>query len=425
MGYGFEGKSLVDFLLKLLPSELVVFDEKNKELDEIHQDEDVVIKHGLLDDIDFSSFDFVFRSPGIKIEKINCPQDKITSLSNLFFEYKKGKSVIVTGTKGKSTTVLLIEQILKQNNKKVFVGGNIKLDPLDFVGQLDDESYTVLEMSSFQLQDFTGIADYAVVLPLFPDHLDYHDDARDYYKSKSKAFTNSDQTVVVSSEENKTILDLEKLANKEIIFSLNKSDTSCYKERDSIVCSGKLISEGVENFCKFHKIPTIDFVAAASFAYAEDLVIDIDQLKESFHKLPFRIELVKQKSNVKFFNDSASTNPVSTIAAIDQMHGSTALLLGGSSKGLSFEDLTDEIVKGNTISAVYLFGESRAQIEESLRRKGYRGMLRSYKTLSEVIGNLDLTEVGNVLFSPAFASFDQYENYTERANEFNTLVKNL
>jgi len=425
LGYGFEGKSLTDFLLKLSPSKLVIFDEKNENLEQEHQEKEVTIKRGSFIDLDLSDFDFVFRSPGVKIEKVNCAQDKITSLVNLFFEYKKGKSIIVTGTKGKSTTVLLIEQILKQNGKKVFVGGNIKLNPLNFIGQLDRESYSVLEMSSFQLQDFKGVSDYAVILPLFPDHLDYHNNVDGYYKSKSKAFSNSDQTIVIISEENMTVLDLEKFANKIIIFSSNKSDALCYEDRDSIICDDKVIAEKASDFCEFHKIPIIDFVAATAFAFAEGLKINIEELKKNFKKLPFRIELVQQKSGVKFFNDSASTNPVSTIVAIDQMRRPTALLLGGSSKGLNFENLTDEIIKKRIISSVYLFGESRAHIEESLRAKKYQGTIKSFASLRQVIENLDLGKVENVLFSPAFASFDQYENYTERANEFNELVKNL
>ncbi len=425
LGYGFEGKSLVDFLLKLSPSKLIIFDEKSKELGKEHQEKGLTIEQGLFANLDLSEFDFVFRSPGIKIERVNCPSSRITSLTNLFFELLKGKSIIVTGTKGKSSTVLLLEQILKQNDKKVLIGGNIRVNPLNFIDQLDDNSYSILELSSFQLEDFNGVADYAIVLPLFPDHLDYHNDVDNYYKSKSKAFTNSDQTVVISSEENKEMLDLGNIANKVIIFSKKNTDVSCYENQDSVICEGSVVVDGVDGFCEFHKTPVINLIAAATFAFAEDLKINVDQLKNSFKKLPFRIELIKQKQGVKFYNDSASTNPISTVTAIDQMMGSTAILLGGSSKGLEIESLVDRIIKGNTVSSVYLFGGSREQLKKTLEEKKYQGVIKSFETLREVMENLELSKVENVLFSPAFASFDQYENYAERANEFNTLVENL
>jgi len=405
-GYGTEGKSLATFLIKKEPDQIVIFDEKISDLEPMHESECISIEQKAVSDVDFSKFDVVFRSPGVKKEDINCPDEKISTLTNLFFSLARGKIVGVTGTKGKSTTVLLIQSILKSNSKQVFVGGNIGDSPLDFIDQLTEKSYSILELSSFQLMDLRESPDVAVILPVFPDHLDYHQDLGEYISAKKKIFSNSEKVKVICAKENEKILNLSKQKNEIIFYSVEESNSDINQVAASC------------------QVPKIDVVAAFAFAKGEGLDADREAVGENFKKLHFRIELIGEIKGVKFYNDSASTNPISTQKAIEIIEGDTALILGGQSKGLDIGVLCKRIVDERKIKAIYLFGRECENIKKELEKLKYDRRLTCAGTLAEVFHCLDLG-VENILFSPAFASFDQYENYQKRGEHFNNLFEEL
>lgn len=405
IGYGIEGKSLTSFLIVTDPESIDVFDEKDVQLDDRQSSSKISFTKAKLSELDLSSYDYVFRSPGIKPEALNCPREKISTLTNLFFSLAKGKIVAVTGTKGKSTTVLLIEEVLKSNKKEVFTGGNIGKSMLDFIDKLSDASYSVLELSSFQLQDLKYSPHIAVILPIFPDHLDYHINLNEYLEAKKRVFSSSDKTKIICFEGNRDILQLDEISNPKTFFSLN--DVSPEGREFSIDC----------------QIPQIDVVAAATFAQTEGLSIDFDQIKSTFKKLPFRIEKIGKINEVNFYNDSASTNPISTQSAIDILDGGILLIMGGSSKGIDIDELCRNISTGSKVQSIYLFGRERENVKNLFDKYGYDRKMTSLESLDDVFNSLDLSGVRNVLFSPTFASFDQYRNYKERGEHFNRLFE--
>ena len=424
LGYQVEGKSLVNFLLSKDPAKIEVFDEKEVDLLDSHRLSGVELVISNFTEVDFSGFDFVFRSPGIKLDKLNVSHDKVSSLTNLFFEYNIGKTICVTGTKGKSTTVLLIEQILKNNEKKVFVAGNIGKSSLDYLDQISEDSYVILELSSFQLQDFTGKPDYAVVLPIFPDHLDYHKDLEEYVQAKKNVFSNSADTKLFMYQGNEKLYNLKQFDNAVTFFSLEAID-GYYPKNGSIVENEKNVISKAREFCQANQVPIIDLVAVAALADSAGWTIDLQEIAKNFRKLPFRIELIGEIDGVSFFNDSASTNPISTANAISLIDGPTAVIMGGSSKGISFNEFLLDITSNKDIKSIYLFGASRDDLAAALRESNFEGNLVVEETLAEIFSKLNLMDVKNILFSPAFASFDQYQNYEQRGEEFNRLFEKL
>lgn len=405
LGYGLEGKSLTSFVLKENPSEIKIFDQGDISLEPEHIKEQVKSEQIEIDKADLSGFDVVFRSPGIKPSLINFPQDKVSSLVDLFLSRAKGKKIGVTGTKGKSSTVLLIEKILKTNSKQVFIGGNIGHSPLDFLGDLTDDTYSVLEVSSFQLMDLKNAFDIAVLLPIIEDHLDYHKDLVEYYSAKRRIIEISPETKVITWSGNREPLKIEDLENKVIYFS------------DGENTELKEISDRLQ-------IPLVDVEAAYAFSESENLAFSKEKIIEGFKKLPFRMELVGEMNNTKFYNDSASTNPISTQKALETVSGSVGLIMGGTSKGLPLESLAKSISESHSVKNVYLFGKEAENLASCLEKSNFDGEIVLGDTLEKIFSKLDLN-VDNIIFSPALASFDQYGNYKQRGEHFNDLFKNL
>jgi len=460
-GYGVEGKSLVKYLRQREMGEIVVFDESEQAVkDNI---EGVKFVLGPFEKNSYEGLEIAYRSPGIKrnrLEKILKNKVKISTLTNLFFENAKGKIVGVTGTKGKSTTVNLVARILKKNGKKVFIGGNLGISPLDFINELDDDSYSVIELSSFQLDDCRFSPDVAIILPVLLDHLDYHRDEKEYIQSKSSIarYMGEEGLLIVADQKNaRKIAEMSK--GKKIYFSenvvsqpksLSKNDTSsrqtfsdvwatadwytdekaegCYLMGDDVFCQwSQKKSEffNVQKASQEYKVPIVNLLAAVTFAFAFDLKFDPMQDLVGFKKPPFRIEEVADKKGITFYNDSASTNPISAIAAMKTMSKPYALILGGSSKNLRFDELAIALKSSPLLKIVYLTGETASEIEAAIKSAGGSFEIIKKNNLQEIFIDLKTRskKIKAVLFSPACASFDQFKNYFERGEYFNQLVK--
>src|SRR3989344_1742826 len=172
IGEGLEGKSSAEFLRKQ-GAEVTIVDQKQGP--NYHK--------GLV------KFDLIVRSPGVHIDKLRTsnfeiPSSVITSQTKLFFDLCPAPVIGVTGTKGKGTTASLIYEILKADGREVYLGGNIGVPPFEFLEKLDKDSWVVLEMSSFQLQDLTKSPHIAVILMITSEHLDYHKDVDEYIEAK-------------------------------------------------------------------------------------------------------------------------------------------------------------------------------------------------------------------------------------------------
>lgn len=432
LGLGEENVALVKYLVSK-NADVVVCDQKSKEElgDYYNKIKDLPIQFRLgshyLDHLE--DLKIIFRTPGLpylepKIQNAKEQGVEISSQIKLFFKLCPSPIIGVTGTKGKGTTTTLIGNILKESAKKVFVGGNIGNPPIEFIDELTPESIVVLELSSFQLQDLDQSPHIAVVLDIKVDHLDVHKTIDEYIESKRNIIRHQNKNdLAVINADYLTSVDFASLSlGKTYWFSRRKS-----VERGSFVLYGDIVlrtDEGQFPIAKTadiqlrgeHNLENITAAITASFLGDAKLEAIKKAVKE-FKGLEHRLEFVRDIQGVKYYNDSFSTNPDTTIAAINSFNEPIILLVGGSEKNADYRRLSDTI-KLKNVKLIIPIGLTAERIVPGL------GEVKSMGQALEIAKkNAERGEV--VLLSPASASFDQYKNYKERGKTFKDEVNKL
>lgn len=394
LGYGIEGQDAEKYF-KSLGERVTILDQKF--------DKDYL--KGL------DKYDLVVRSPGVYPYKPELDNVKITTPIQIFFNNCPAKIIGVTGTKGKGTTSTLIYEILKKAGKDVYLVGNIGKPYLEILPKLTKDSFVVMELSSFQLIDITKSPHIAVILNITLDHMDWHKSKEEYVSAKEnivKYQTQSDYAVINSEYDiPKSFIELTK-ANV-VLFNKNKLEEK-YKDR--------LLIKGVHNL--------ENIAAAVSVAkilkISDEIIIKVIR---NFKGLEHRLELVKEVGGITFYNDSFATGPQPTIAAIKSFLEPTTLILGGSDKGLDYEDLRNEIEKRDNVKNLILIGQIGEKIGGGIKNKN---IINLGKTTMETIVKkaFEITPKGGVvILSPAAASFDMFANYKDRGNQFKKAVLKL
>jgi UDP-N-acetylmuramoylalanine--D-glutamate ligase len=422
-GLGVEGNSLVRYLIKKHPSDILIFDQSDK----ISQTEFLgyqIIKSSELAK-DFKA-DIVFRSPGVKISTVRdiFGKTEISSATNIFMSNVRGTTIGVTGTKGKSTTVNLLKAILVSNKKEVFLGGNIGNSPLDFVDETTDHSFTILELSSFQLQDLKFKPQVAIFLPVTTDHLNYHETLKEYIEAKKSLVSDSNHgQIVIAPEDQQNLIDL--AAGIKITYGKPSSSAICLSYENGFKCGDRYFSTNLKELSKRLKIPEVNLACSLAFCFALNLDFESDCVDENFQIPNFRMQKVVTREDIDFYNDSASTNPLSVIEAVKLMDKDFVLICGGSSKGLSYKQMGYEISKSPFLKKVYVIGETGRDISNALLDAGYDGdFIISADSVDDALRQILQNHNGieAILFSSGSASFDQFKNYCERGKYFNKLV---
>ena len=419
IGYGVEGRSTHDYLKLIGAENVVIYDEKLDTFPEIISNK--------FEENDYTDIELVFRSPGVKYERIKklIPHAEITSQTDYFFDNARGKKIIITGTKGKTTTATIIYELYSQLNKKVFLGGNVGNPLLSFIDKTDENSISVIELSSFQLQDFKGNADEVLILPIKIDHLDYHKSEKEYVESKLNSLKNlSDDGVAIIPQ---ALIGKVKTKARVIGYSVGKQlQNGCFIKDEKLICINKKNRFKLElkELSRKYKIPIVNLVVAGAYIFHHDLKIDLSLVLERFSRPDFRIQKIVDKNGLRFFNDSASTNPISTIEAVEMMDDKFCLILGGSSKSLDYSELAQKLSSNEMLERIYIYGAVADEVKTSLEQNDFKKEILLKNDLREVVEDIFFND-GNfriVLFSPASASFDQYESYKKRGEHFNRLV---
>lgn len=425
LGYGVEGSALANFLRSHKVENILIFDENASALENVDS-----VFECTSDSTKLNEFapEIVFRSPGFQYKKAAelLPNAFITSGTDLFLSLKKGTVIGITGTKGKSTTANLIYAILKANGEKVFLGGNIGNSPLDFVGELDERSYTIMELSSFQLQEMKNYPEIAIILPISSDHLNYHESIEEYRQAKMNIIApeGQEQIVVMPYDLREQVPSDDK--KKIVSYSLDNQASDCHLTSTDFICRENKITEDFLSLAKKLATPPINLASVASFCFITGREFNFAKFVPHFNKPDFRMQLVKEKDSLKFFNDSAATNPISTIEAVNLSQDDFILICGGSNKGLEYGELGKILAQNNLFKKVYLFGEVAPEMERDFLSSGVIGDRIVHKeTLEDVMRTIsqENISVGSIIFSPSAASFDQFSNYKERGERFNDLVK--
>ncbi len=368
--------------------------------------------------------DLVIKSPGIKnnskiIQKINSVSIPIVSEIEFASWFTNGFIIALTGTNGKTTTVELIDSILKNNGFISFLGGNIGVPfSTNVLNERNnsnrDDFFHVLEVSSFQLDDIKYFKpNISIILNISPDHIDYHKNFDNYLNAKLKITMNQDINCHAIINENQISNIHQKSKAKEIKFKVLENSFFLKGKKIELDISKSLL-KGQHNYENILSA----FIACKLCGLENE---SITNSINAFNPLPHRLEEISFKSESIFYNDSKATNLHATCAAIDTIKSNIILILGGIDKNNSDFSILKKYK--NKIQKIILYGESREFINKQLA--SYFDIY-SYQNFDKAVyKSIQLSNSSdNILLSPACASFDQFKNYEERGNYFKEIVFN-
>ena len=373
------------------------------------------------------SYDIVVKNPGVRLDHpivLKALEYKIPVITELEVAYRylpDVKIIGITGSNGKTTTTTIIYEMLKAANLPVHLAGNIGYPLCDQITDIKDGDILVVEISSHQLANLDKFkVDVAVLTNLCPVHLDHFGNFENYVNTKLRIFNHqnsNDSAILNKSDElvfNKTL----NLNSKKLYFSSNvEADISV--ENDAIVYMGEKIVElsdiRVKGMHNYENIMAAILVCKL-FNVSNSV---IKEVLNNFAGVEHRLEFVAKVNGRQFYNDSKATNTNSTITALKSFEGNVILLLGGLDRGHSFEPLKPYLTH---VKHIVCFGQTKDRIKDFCLKN-----------------NIDVTVVDNIeqackaaynisalgdtiLLSPACASWDQYEHFEQRGDDFKKAV---
>ena len=378
------------------------------------------------------SADMVFRTPGMHpgnpaLVALAESGAEITSEMEVFFELCPCTILAVTGSDGKTTTTTLISEMLKASGKTVWLGGNIGTPLLPVLDEIKVTDFAVVELSSFQLMDMRRSPHVAVVTNLAPNHLDIHKDMDEYVEAKKNLFRfqMADDVLVINADNNITA-DFKGRGSTRT-FSRKGTGDVCLS--DGVICrdgtavldTKDIMIPGVHN---------IENYMAAILA-VEGLVEDeiIRKVAREFGGVEHRIELVRVKDGVRFYNDSIASSPSRTIAGLNSFSEKVLLIAGGYDKHIPYDALGPVIC--SHVKRLYINGATAGQIREAVENApeyapGNPEIIDCGDFTTAVESAAADAKTGDiVLMSPASAAFDQFKNFMVRGDYFKKLIKEL
>ena len=430
LGFGLQGRSVYEFYTSK-SNQITICDRY--EQDDFPQDVEIQSGDNYLARLD--RFDLIFRSPSIRPDDIieansRSIMEKVTTNTNEFMRLCPTKNIIgITGTKGKGTTSLLITKMLTALGKKVHLGGNIGVPPLDLLKEnIQTDDYVVLELANFQLIDFKYGVHIGVCLLVEPEHLDWHSDLDEYYRAKSELFRhqNKDDIAIYYA----------KNENSKRLASTGPARLIPYFESPGALVAGNhIVIDGIP-IIRLNEIKLLGSHNWQNICAAITTIWQIEKNEtvlaaviRDFNGLPYRTEFRKEIAGVQYFNDSFASAPTATIAAINAIKGNKVLIIGGKDRNLNLDDLIKAIYDNQeNIKKLIIIGEARQRIAEELKKLNLDNFeLTDAKSMKEIVALAQkYTEPDDkVVLSPGFPSFDMFKNFEDRGNQFNTAVSEL
>ena len=371
-----------------------------------------------------------FRTPGMHPENpavrhLRDAGAKITSEMAAFFEVCPCKIIAITGSDGKTTTTTLISEMLKTAGKTVWLGGNIGTPLLPLVRQMKVDDVAVVELSSFQLIDMVRSPHRAVVTNLAPNHLDVHKDMQEYVDAKKNIFLHQSQDdLLILNGDNAITAAF--CGNGITRYFTRVGENGYVHLQDGFICRNGVAVVNLEEIL----IPGVHNVEnyMAAIAAVEGLVSDEDirTVARQFGGVEHRIELVRIKDGVRYYNDSIASSPSRTIAGLRSFREKVILIAGGYDKHIPYDELGPEICRH--VKKLFLCGATAPQIraaveacrEEKPEMTDCGLFENAVRAAAAAAGEGDV-----VLMSPASASFDEFKNFMVRGECFKKIIKEL
>jgi UDP-N-acetylmuramoylalanine--D-glutamate ligase len=422
LGLGKENQAFLSWLFKHgYAGQITICDYLDqKQLETILKNNKVTLKNikglqwqvGRLFNQNLFDFEILFRSPGWPIA---CPGIQaalkkgvlLTSAMEYFLATcPTSKTIGVTGSKGKGTTASLITAILKRAGHKVWLGGNIGIAPFTFFDKIEKNDWVILELSSFQLEDLSLSPKYSVITNLFKEHLapadpynpNYHKSFHAYWQAKLQIAINPNNKVLVINEKLKDKIEKENLDSKIIYFSKASLPTNLKGDYNQ-----ENIGAAVA-LSKVLRIPTKTYSSAI----------------KNFHNLEHRLEFVLEQRGIKYFDNSFSTTPESTILDLLSFTEPIIQIAGGADKGSSFKNLAQTIAKKVKI-LILLKGEATPRLLAEVKKTNFSDeKIFTADSMEQALKIAKKNAVSGdvVLLSTACASFGIFKNYKERGDQF-------
>lgn len=391
VGYGVEGKSTEKFLQKYHPSAHVTIVDQRDGKDYLENQQ---------------LYDLAIKTPSISAKNLTIP---FTTQTNIFFANTFQKKIGITGSKGKSTTASLVHHILLKAGMSSKLLGNIGVPMLDyFLGEMNDDDIFVLELSSYQLGDIHYSPNIACFINIYNDHVAQHGSRWEYFAAKAHIVTHSSEKDFFIY--NGTFPEIAQLAKSTKAHGIDFSAVP----KDYIPSHPQLSNDSIR---AAHEVARLLNISEAVFTSSV----------QSFSGLAHRLQRVGEYNGITFINDSSATTPEAATFAILQTPKVDTIILGGLDRQLDVHELIRTVSQKN-INHFILFPDTQEKLMQLLLRAGVsKKSIHNAQNMNEaVVLCFQHSRSGDVcLLSPGFASYNQYENFPARGDDFTKLVQLL
>lgn len=424
LGFGREGKSTYKLIRKYLKEQTIYIADQKEKTDFLENDKNAVYIGGEVYLKNLEEYDLIIKTPGISFVGIDTSKYiyKIKSQLELLLEFFNVFTIGVTGTKGKSTTSSLIYTILKEQNIKTMLLGNIGTPAFDYIDKIDEETVLLLEMSSHQLEYMNLCPNIAILLNIYPEHLDHYASFEEYAQAKCNIFKNQKGAdYFIYNLDNEILQKLVKSPKaKAYGVSLKENGDICiknnyvyFKEKPiyNIKSPRKLLGE--------YNLNNIMFALGVS----QILKLDLDKTIKSiqnFEPLHHRLEFVGKYNDISYYDNSIGTIPMATMEAVKVLKNVDTLIIGGMDRGLDYTEFIEFLNKSNITNVICM-----PKTGHDIARKLKKEKVYIVETMEEAVKIAKkVTSKGkSCLLSPAAASYGFFKNFEEKGNIYQELVR--
>ena len=411
-GLGKEGISTLQFIKNnnISCKEIAVLEQKDANIEGIKK---------LNSQKQLNEYDLIFKSPGIVVDKNVIDTNKLTSQTEEFIKILSKQIIGITGTKGKSTTSSLTYTILKQFFPNTILVGNIGIPCFNAINEIDENTNIIFELSCHQLEFIKYSPHIAVILNLFPEHLDHYKSLKNYINAKlniNKFQKNND--ILIYGETCKPYINSKITNNICISDYINKRTIKTINNKIEIL-------ENETNLVGEHNL----FNIAVSYYICNEIYnISNENFKEALKKftgLEHRLEFVTKKEDVLYYDDSISTIGETTIEGIKALKNVNTLILGGMDRNIDYSNLEKFILLQENLENIILMPDTGKRIYKELQAMENNKKCYLVKNLEEAVKKAKKVTKKNTicLLSPAAASYGFFKNFEERGNKFKEYIK--
>lgn len=431
LGFGREGKSTYNYIRKYLNDKKIYIADMQEDLldknEFLKKDNNIECICGKEYLNGLENYDIIIKTPGIALVNMDITnfKDKIKSQLDLFLEFCDNKTIGITGTKGKSTTSSLIYSVLKAQNKNALLLGNIGNPIFDYIDEITEDTYIVIEMSSHQLEFTNNSPNISIITNLFPEHLDHYNSYNEYVEAKFNIFK-------FQKENDYFLYDYDNSELKERItytnsiqykVSFNEKDADIKIQNNMIVIKDKEIYDinSPRNLLGDYNLKNIMFVLGV----VDILNLDINQAMKTiseFKTLKHRLEFIGEINGVKYYDNSIATIPVATEEAIKALKDVDTLIIGGMDRGIDYSEFAEFLDKCD-VKNIICMPDTGHKIAKMMKTN----KCIIVNTLEEAVkeASLKTEKEKSCLLSPAAASYGFFKNFEEKGDKFKELVMNL